>query len=104
MMREMILNDSLGHLTFSFSWDHETGTVEGRSADYIREVAAQVFSDRGVVGPPSPGMWWKIKADPLKSPRDMAVLLVAFECVLPDWLAEFLPDPPVGDSGADVIN
>lgn len=85
-----------------FDWDEADGIVSGRDADWIRSVAGQLF----VAGHPHP-ISYELGPEPLKSRRDMAVIVGQFH-MLPDDLAEHYPkapeeDPLIRDPAGQVI-
>ncbi|MBN9697178.1 MAG: hypothetical protein J0L85_15430 [Zoogloea sp.] len=75
-----------------FDWDERAGTVTGRSADIIRESAAEP----GMPVHPMPG-YHEFSAEPLKSRADVAAI-VGYLHELPAELADAYPaqvDEPV---------
>lgn len=76
-----------------FSWNPETGEVEGPGADTIRERV----QDGAVIAHPMP--WsWELGDDPLRSWIDMAAI-VGSEWRLPPELVDHYPKPPDDGDG-----
>lgn len=75
-----------------FTWNPDTGEVEGPDAELVRRIASEVQV------PAHPRPWaWELSADPLRSWVDMAAI-VGSEWVLPAVLREHYPryEAPTG--------
>lgn len=72
----------------SFSWDPETGDLQGRDADRVRELAIHYQKQGEINSHPHPTTYDIL--DPLHTPSEMAVILGHF-WRLPSELAAHLP-------------
>lgn len=77
MLRKYFLEAAVWHETpLEFEWDEETGELCGRDAERVGELVAKIAAMGEIVSHPYPTTY-EIR-DPLRSRREMAVILGAF--------------------------